>query len=249
MVTLVGDSTGGGMVETVTLDGFPYRTLGDAYVLLVQDPQEALSPEDLERLRAGLPEQLGAQTVRAEGRGALHVFELPVEPDLAGLEDLLAGAPVHRVALLRPVLPVVSQPGRKPQLFDTMVRWRELMAERDLPLWEVAVQYEVDASGWPRAFVVEQMRELAQVMRRQTRAVYEEDVEVVDTEFKPDFARRWLRHAETPARVTDGITAQTVKYAYGAGAGIPGVENVPGPMGGGAGYIYAALSAVRRPAA
>ena len=206
---------------------------------------EALSSEDLERLRAGLPEQLGAHTVRAEGRGALHVFELPVEPDLAGLEDLLAGAPVHRVALLRPVLPVVSQPGRKPQLFDTMVRWRELMAERDLPLWEVAVQYEADASGWPRAFVVEQMRELAQVMRRQTRAVYEEDVEVVDTEFKPDFARRWLRHAETPARVTDGITAQTVKYAYGAGAGIPGVENVPGPMGGGAGYIHAALSAVR----
>ncbi len=245
MITLVGDSTGGGMVETVTLDGLPYRTLGDAYVLLVQDPQEALSSEDLERLRSGLPEQLGTRTVRAEGRGALHVFELPVAPDLAGLEERLAGAPVHRVALLRPVLPVVSQPGRKPQLFDTMVRWRELAAERDLPLWEVAVRYEVDASGWPRAFVVERMRELALVMRRQTRAVYEEDVEVIDTEFKPDFARRWLRHAETPARVTDGITAQTVKYAYGAGAGIPGVENVPGPMGGGAGYIYAALSAVQ----
>ncbi len=28
MVDLVGDSTGGGMVETVMLDGFPYRTLG-----------------------------------------------------------------------------------------------------------------------------------------------------------------------------------------------------------------------------
>jgi len=246
MVDLVGDSTGGGMVETVTLDGFPYRTLGDAWVLLVQDPLEALSDEDLERLRAGLPELLGARTVRVEGRGSLHVFELPVEPDLPGVRDVLAGAaPVHRVALLRPVLPVVSQQGRKPQLFDTMAEWRRLMARLDLPLWEVAVRYEMDASGWPRALVVEQMRELAQVMRRQTRAVYEEDVAVIDTEFKPDFARRWLRHAETPARVTDGVTAQTVKYAYGAGAGIPGVENVPGPMGGGAGYIYAALSAVQ----
>ena len=83
------------------------------------------------------------------------------------------------------------------------------------------------------------------VMRRQTRAVYEEDVAVIDTEFKPDFAGRWMKHAETPARVSDGVTAQTIKYAYGAGAGIPGVENVPGPMGGGAGYIYAALSAVQ----
>jgi L-serine dehydratase len=245
MVTLVGDSTGGGMVETVTLDGFPFRTIGDAWVLLVQDPMEALSSADIERLRTGFPSVLAAQTVLVEGRGALHVVELPAEPDLAPLDDMLVAAPVRRVALLRPVLPVVSRPDRKPQLFDTMTRWRELMRELDLPLWEVAVRYETDASGWPRAFVVEHMRELAQVMRRQTRAVYEEDVELVDTEFKPDFARRWLRHAETPARVTDGVTARTVKYAYGAGAGIPGVENVPGPMGGGAGYIYAALTAVQ----
>ena len=81
-------------------------------------------------------------------------------------------------------------------------------------------------------------------MRRQTRAVYEEDVAVIDTQFKPDFAGRWMKHAETPARISDGVTAQTIKYAYGAGAGVPGVENVPGPMGGGAGYVYAALSAV-----
>jgi L-serine dehydratase len=245
MVTLVGDSTGGGMVETVTLDGFPFRTIGDAWVLLVQDPMGALSSEDLERLRARFPAVLDLRTVRVDGHGALHVFELPVEPDLAGMDDVLAGAPVHRLALLRPLLPVVSRPGRKPQLFDTMADWRRLMAELDLPLWEVAVRYEMDASGWPQTFVVDHMRELALVMRRQTRAVYEEDVSVIDTEFKPDFARRWLRHAETPARVTDGVTAQTVKYAYGAGAGIPGVENVPGPMGGGAGYIYAALSAVQ----
>lgn len=245
MVTLVGESTGGGMVETVALDGFPYRSIGDAWVLLVQDPLEALSSEDVERLRARFPGVLRAETVRAEGRGALHVVGLPAEPELAGLEDVLAGAPVHRVAVLRPVLPAVSQPSRKPQLFDTMTEWRRLMEELDLPLWEVAVRYEMDASGWPHSLVVDRMRDLAQVMRRQTRAVYEEDVAVVDTEFKPDFAGRWMKHADTPARVTDGITAQTIKYAYGAGAGIPGVENVPGPMGGGAGYIHAALSAVQ----
>ena len=245
MVTLVGDSTGGGMVETVTLDGFPYRSIGDAWVLLVQDPMEALSSEDLERLRAGLPSVLGAQTVRAEGRGALHVLELPAEPDLAGLEDLLAGVPVHRLALLRPLLPVVSQPGRKPQLFDTMTQWRRLMAELDLPLWEVAVRYETDASGWPRAFVTSHMRELAAGHAapdpRGVRGRCRRHRHRVQAGLRAPLDA----HAETPARVSDGITAQTIKYAYGAGAGIPGVENVPGPMGGGAGYIYAALSAVQ----
>ena len=148
MVDLVGDSTGGGMVETVMVDGFPYRTLGDAFVLLVQDPQEALSAEKLERLRAELPDVVDAQDVRVDGRGVLYAYALPVEPDLAALRELLDGdVPVLRLALLRPVLPVVSRPDRKPQLFDTMTRWRELAAEHDLPLWEVAVQYEMDASG------------------------------------------------------------------------------------------------------
>ncbi len=246
MVELVGDSTGGGMVETVSVDGFSYRTLGDAFVLLVQDPQEALSPERIERLRAELPDLLDAQEVRVAGRGVLYAFALPAEPDISALREAFVGAvPVLRLALLRPLLPVVSRPDRKPQLFDTMTRWRELAAEQDAPLWEVAVRYEMDASGWPRDEVVGRMRELALVMRRQTRAVYEEDLTVPEGPFRPDFAGRWARHAATPARVTDGITAQTIKYAYGAGAGIPGVENVPGPMGGGAGYVYAALSAVR----
>ncbi|NLE23213.1 MAG: hypothetical protein GX624_10635 [Actinobacteria bacterium] len=246
IVELVGDSTGGGMVETVTIDGFPCRTIGDSYLLLVQDPHEALSPEMLERLRADLPDALDAHTVRVEGRGALHAIALPAEPDLVALREVLDGeAPLIRPALLRPVVPVVVTPDRRPQLFDSMTRWRELAEERGVPLWEVAVQYEMDASGRPRQWVIDRMRELAMIMRRQTRAVYEEDLSVIDTEFKPDFARRWLRHADTPARVTDGVTAQTVKYAYGAGAGIPGVENVPGPMGGGAGYIYAALCAVQ----
>ena len=172
--------------------------------------------------------------MRVDGRGVLYAFALPVEPDLTSLREALGGdAPVLRLALLRPLLPVVSQVDRKPQLFDTMTRWRELAAEHDAPLWEVAVQYEMDASAWPFSRVVDRMRELSLVMRRQVLAVYEEDVAVIDTEFKPDFAGRWMKHAVTPARISDGVTAQTIKYAYGAGAGVPGVENVPGPMGGG----------------
>lgn len=242
--TLVGESTGGGMIATVALNGFLYVTTGDAWTLVVDDPTEALGTGEVERLRAAFPRVMEAQTLRVEGRGALHVLSLPDEPDLTVLDPLLVHIPARRVALLPPVSPVVASPDRKPQLFTTMTRWRELAEELDLPLWEVAVRYEMDASGWSRARVLGRMRELAALMRRQTRAVYEEDVEVVETEFRPDFARRWLRHAETGARVTDGVTARTVRYAYGAGAGIPGVETVPGPMGGGAGYIHAALSAV-----
>ncbi len=40
-VTLVGTSTGGGMVETIAVDGFALRTIGDAYVVLVFEPDPA----------------------------------------------------------------------------------------------------------------------------------------------------------------------------------------------------------------
>lgn len=45
--------------------------------------------------------------------------------------------------------------------------------------------------------------------------------------------------------LSDEVTAETIRLAYGAGAGIPGVEVVAGPMGSSGGYIHAALWAVK----
>jgi len=243
---LVGNSTGGGMVETVTVNGFPLHTIGDTYALLVFDAQKQVGEPQLAALVPELPELVDSHEVAVDGRGVLRAYMLAVEPDLVALFGLLsANLPGVTVAVLRPLLPVISPLDRKPQLFFTMTGWREIAERDDLPLWEVAVQYEMDASGWPRAWIIDRMRMLAGLMRRQTRAVYEEDLVVPTSPFKPDFAGRWAEHAASGRAVTDGVTAQTIKWAYGAGSGIPGVVVVPGPMGGGAGYIYAAMSAVQ----
>ncbi len=243
---LVGNSTGGGMVETVTVNGYPLRTIGDTYVLLVADAQRQIGDDQLAALEPELAELVSSCEAEVDGRGVLRAYMLAVEPDLVALNGLLtASLPGVDVAVLAPLLPVISQIDRQPQLFDTMTRWREIAETEGLPMWEVAVQYEMDASGWPRAWILDRMALLAGLMRRQTRAVYEEDVEVPTSPFKPDFAGRWAEHAPSGRAVTEGVTAQTIKWAYGAGSGIPGVVVVPGPMGGGAGYIYAAMSAVQ----
>lgn len=163
-------------------------------------------------------------------------------PDLDAIRCALPGC---RVALLPPVLPVLDTPARKPQLFDTMVRWRAVAAERGISLAEAAIQYEMDASGWSREQVVSYMRRIERAMHRQTHAVYDETLHVPTTPFRPDMAGDWARHMTSPRRLTDGITAQTLKWAYGAGAGIPGVPTVAGPMGSGGGYVHAALWAVK----
>jgi L-serine dehydratase len=259
-VTLVGVSTGGGMVETVALDGFPLRLNGDTFVLLAFDRAGDVKPAAFERLAAGWPGLVEAISVvrragGSNGHAALHVARLADEPGLAAVARELADlrreraaepvAEAMRLALLRPLLPVVTRPERKPQLFDTMTEWRRLAAARGLPLADVAVQYEMDASGWSRDEVLRHMRGLAAVMRRQTRAAYDETASAPSGPFKPDFPALWAEHEGSPQRLSDELTAVTIRYAYGAGAGIPGVPTVPGPMGGGGGYIYAALSAVR----
>ncbi|HEY5388018.1 MAG TPA: hypothetical protein VIL79_08970 [Thermoleophilia bacterium] len=145
---LVGNSTGGGMVETVTVNGFPLRTIGDTYALLVFDVQRQIGEKQLAALLPELPELLDSREVAFDGRGVLHAYMLAVEPDLVALNGLLTAAlPGVGVAVLKPLLPVVSQLDRKPQLFDTMTGWREIAAREDLPLWDVAVQYEMERRG------------------------------------------------------------------------------------------------------
>ena len=260
VVTLVADSTGGGMIETRVVDGYPLRTKGDAYVLLVFDPNPAptLHVATFVTAVSGLPGlvEVGASTIggqpesgesgqstaRFSGRGTLHWVRLAEPPDPDAIRRKLPG---FRVAVLDPILPVLDRTGRKPQLFDTMVRWREVAAEHGLSLAETAIQYEVDASGWSREQVVDYMRMIERAMYRQTHAVYEEQVVVPTTPFRPNTTVDWVRHMASSRRLTDGVTAQTLKWVHGAGAGIPGVPTVPGPMGSGGGYVHAALWAVK----
>ena len=103
----------------------------------------------------------------------------------------------------------------------------------------------MDAAGWTREQVVAYMRMIERVMYRQTHAVYEEQVVIPTTPFRPNTTADWVQHMASPRRLTDGVTAQTLKWVHGAGAGIPGVPTVAGPMGSGGGYIHAALWTVK----
>lgn len=247
--SLVGNSTGGGMIETVVIDGFPLRSIGDDYLLLVFDPHERLGRSDIDRLCSAVSGLVAVRDVPVRGRGRLLALQAAEEPIVA------AGGPAAvqgvgpegaglQSALLRPVLPVVRRPDRGPRLFDTMTGWRDIAGQHHLPLWEVALRYEMVSSGWSRESVIERMRAIAAAMRRQTRAAYDKDVEIPVSPFKPDFTAPWAERQASASRLSDPLTADTVRWAYGAGAGIPGVETVTGPMGSGGGYIYAALSAV-----
>jgi L-serine dehydratase len=240
--TLVGDSTGGGMIRTRLVNGYPLSLTGDCFATLWYDPHDTLAAADVGAAAGRLAGYLDTETCPAPGAGRMYCVRTAEAPD-AGL--VRSWFPGYRVDLLRPVLPVLAWRDRRPQLFRTMTEWRQLAQERAMPLWEVAVQYEMDVSGWTRQRVIEYMLMIAGKMHRQTSAAYEMGQVVPESPFKPDLAALWQRRCADPGRLTDDLTANVVRLALGAGAGIPGVESVPGPMGSGGGYIYAALSAVK----
>jgi L-serine dehydratase len=241
-VTLVGDSTGGGMVLTQRINGYPLQVRGDSYVALMFDLQGQISSDQAERLAIQISGVVQAGTSAAQGLGCLHYFRTAVEPDMAVLRAQFPGI---QIALLKLVLPVLAYPGCKPQLFDSMAGWRQIALEQDRPLWEIALQYQMDYSGWERERIIDYMRMIERKMHRQTHAVYEEGLDAPTSPFKPDLAGGWARHMASQRRLADGITAETIRWVYGAGAGIPGVEAVAGPMGSGGGHIHAALWAVK----
>ncbi|MFH1135118.1 MAG: L-serine ammonia-lyase, iron-sulfur-dependent, subunit alpha [Pseudomonadota bacterium] len=242
-VELVGDSTGGGLVETRSIEGFPVRLAGDAHTLLLKDPDSILGPEALAGVARSIPGLIRVESFREPGRGALHVFfsSRPIAP---------ATWPTEVLALekhgLDPILPVIRPENRKPPLFSTMAEWKEAAAKSNWSLARAVVQYQMDASGWDEKQVREYLRFLTAKMHRQTHAAYEENLPVPESPFKMDYPALWTKHAASGRTLSDGLTAAIIRLAYGAGAGLPGVETVTGPMGSGGGYLYAALYAVMK---
>ena len=120
-VELVGDSTGGGMVECRSVDGHSLSLRGDCPVLFARSGAGTIDHPDFTRLEAGLPGLLEAgQATDSRGR-ILRFWKLAGTPELGRLRALCPGL---RLDGLEAILPVVSTSRKQPQLFDSMSAWR-----------------------------------------------------------------------------------------------------------------------------
>ena len=110
---LVGNSTGGGMVETVAVNGFPLHTIGDTYALLVFDAQRQIGEEQLEALRARAA-RAGGEPARSPSTASACCAPTcwPCEPDLVALNGLLTADSARRQRRRPQAPPARDQPAR-----------------------------------------------------------------------------------------------------------------------------------------
>jgi L-serine dehydratase len=239
-VRLVGDSIGGGMVEVRSIDGFPVSFKGDSEVLLAFGEAGRDAPVD--RLRSALGDIFEEGEVLRPDGASLRYFKPSAPIDLEALKPLSPGL---RLAVLRAVLPVLTTGARKPQLFDSMISWRRAAGIDGESLAETAIRYEMAASGWSRERVVGYMEMVERKMRRQTRAVYEEPVDLPEDPFRRRDDLLWPGYLGRSKPLAGDTIAAAIRYALAVNVKPRGVEIVPGPMGTGGGYLYSALAAVR----
>lgn len=224
-VSLTGNSTGGGMIETVQIRGIPCRFLGDAFLTCISGEV----PDDDGIL------QVDTITVPDEQRLYLIRSE-------QALSEPKYGKVLFR---LSPILPVVSIRNRKKQLFTSFAEWIAFAKAGNLSLADAAVLYEQNASGWTRERIRDYMKMVQRAMERQTEAVYADNSQLLNTPFSGYHYAAWQKYETEQEPLAGSVIGRAVHYAFGVQALMRGVTLVPGPMGTGGGYLYAALRAVK----
>jgi L-serine dehydratase len=154
-------STGGGMMEVVSVDQFQVSLFGDCFETLfwVRDR----GPELARRLGT----LVGADAVLAHEADGAYLVEVKASGFVSdqALAQLRGEFQIQRVRQLSPVLPVLSRrDARVP--FGSCAEMLRHDAGRDMPLWKLAVEYEMARGRLTEAEVLARMTDIVRILRR-----------------------------------------------------------------------------------
>ena len=158
---LVGVSTGGGMVEIIDVDEFAVSIAGDYYETLLRVPGHA------GEIATRLADLIEADEIVVHESPAGKLVEVKAQqfvPD-AAIATLDKALPIRWTRRLAPVLPVLSRRGMTVP-FTTCNEMRRHDANRNTPLWKLAVEYEGSRSALGEGEIIAKMAEIVRIVRR-----------------------------------------------------------------------------------
>ncbi len=154
---MVAISTGGGMVEVISIDGATVSMAGDYFETLIYCD----TPENVKDY---LQQVFDFDAV--EWHPGDHSFiEIKAQQFLPDnlCNELMAFTEVHRIKKLAPVLPIMARKnGTVPFITcEEMLHYNE---DKNLSLWELAIDYESERGNITKAAVFEKMRAILHIM-------------------------------------------------------------------------------------
>ena len=238
--SIVGDSIGGGMIQTKKIMDFDYIYNGEYNLLIIMKDNH--SPTLLDSVKTRLGGILSCDISRNDS-GTAYFFKAEIIPSLDDIRKLAPGCEVYMIPCL---LPTAATTRMKPQLFKNGSEWIKICKESGKPMHEVAIDYQIAASGMTRKEIVERFRVLSKLMIRQ--------VECMDKEEFGEYYHCYGFSTKSHKKLTDwqtknsmlpNIMKNAVKHYFSVLSMAPGVLNVPGPHGAGGGVVMSSLRAAQ----
>ena len=162
-VVVHADSTGGGTVKLLEIDGFPVSIVGDCYELLVRT-EGSENDKCAAELEGLFSECEGISVSTAGGKGLINLKQRsPYDEDI--LQKVWVLPNVTQVTVMEPILVVTSN--RKAELpFKSAEEMLAASRSKGKALWELAVDYETARSGWSRDEVLAYMETVVKTMEK-----------------------------------------------------------------------------------
>ncbi|MCQ2604044.1 MAG: L-serine ammonia-lyase, iron-sulfur-dependent, subunit alpha [Spirochaetia bacterium] len=156
-VIIIADSTGGGTVEILSIDGFPVSIKGDCYELLIfakEIPDEMVKEIIQEKMTYTITENSASHYLLNIKSTVPFVYD-EIQEQLDKYDGIIL-----RSLTIDPVHPVVCQ-GENPP-FQTATEMCDYCDKNDLQLWQAAIKYESAISGWTEKQVFNHAKQLWQ---------------------------------------------------------------------------------------
>lgn len=176
-VIIFSDSTGGGTVKLLAIDGFDVAILGDCYELIVRtDCEEAENEALCNKICSMAGPTEGHSISTKEGKGLINVkYRVACKDDF--LSRIRSMAHVTGVTQLVPVLVVPSN--RHADIpFESAEEMLALSASTGKELWELAVDYEMARSGWTSEQVMDYMKYVVETMEHSSKEALKGDIDM-----------------------------------------------------------------------
>lgn len=155
-VEVYTDSTGGGTVKLLRINGFEVAIVGDCFELLVKTGPDRSEAEELARhIQTLFAASEGFSISMHDGHHLINIKQRQeISEDILG--QIAAFNQALEVSCLKPILVVPSH--RQAELpFASAEELLQLAEKNQRPLWELAVDYECARSGWSRSEVLDYM--------------------------------------------------------------------------------------------
>jgi len=177
-VVIYSDSTGGGTVKLLQVDGFEVAIVGDCYELLITvDSTDVKIVEGIKQaVLSHFTANEGLSVSESGGRSLINVkLRQGVAAEILANIQGLAG--VADVKVITPVLAVPSN--RHSQMpFASAAEFLVMAEKEDKALWQLGVEYECARSGWSRAEVMDYMKYVVETMENGVREALKGDIEM-----------------------------------------------------------------------